>query len=79
VVPKLSLASGLVYAYTKGAGLTDPWYWTALDFRTGQLVYQQLSGAGSVNYNNNYAGIAIARSGAEYLGTLDGLISLRDG
>ena len=79
VVPKLSLANGLVYAYTKGAGLTDPWYWTALDFRTGQVVYQRLSGAGSFSYNNNYAGIAIARSGAEYLGTLDGLISLRDG
>jgi hypothetical protein len=79
VVPKLSLANGLVYTYAKGAGPTDPWYWTALDFRTGRLVYQQLSGAGSVNYNNNYAGIAIARSGAEYLGTLDGLISLRDG
>jgi hypothetical protein len=79
VVPKLALANGLVYTYTKGAGLTDPWYWTALDFRTGRLVYQQLSGAGSLNYNNNYAGIAIARSGAEYLGTLDGLISLRDG
>jgi hypothetical protein len=79
VVPKLSLANGLVYAYTKGAGHADPWYWTALDFRTGRLVYQRRSGAGSVNYNNNYAGIAIARSGAEYLGTLDGLISLRDG
>jgi hypothetical protein len=79
VVPKLSLTNGLVYTYTKGAGLADPWYWTALDFRTGRVVYRRLSGAGSVNYNNNYAGIAIARSGAEYLGTLDGLISLRDG
>ena len=36
VVPKLSLANGLVYTYTKGPGVLDPWYWTALDFRTGK-------------------------------------------
>ena len=48
VVPKLSLANGLVYTYTKGAGPRDPWYWTALDFRTGRVVYQQLPGTGSV-------------------------------
>ena len=42
------------------------------------MVYEQVAGAGSFNYNNNYAGIAIARSGQEYLGTLDGVVSLRD-
>ena len=37
VVPKLSLATGLVYTYTKPADAdgTDAWYFTALDFRTG--------------------------------------------
>jgi hypothetical protein len=79
VVPKLSLRAGLIYTYTKGSAITDPWYWTTLDFRTGRVVYQRLSGAGFFNYNNNYAGIAIARSGQEYLGTLDGIVSLRDG
>jgi hypothetical protein len=78
VVSKLSLASGLVYTYTKGAGSEDPWYWTALDFRTGRTVYRQLAGTG-VDYNNNYAGIALARDGAEYLGTLGGVVSMRDG
>jgi hypothetical protein len=78
VVPKLSLATGLVYTYTKGAGTEDPWYWTALDFRTGRTVYRQLAGTG-VDYNNNYAGIAIARDGGEYLGTLGGVVSMRDG
>jgi hypothetical protein len=78
VVSKLSLAAGLVYTYTKGAGATDPWYFTALDFRTGREVYRQLAGTG-VGYNNNYAGIAIARDGDEYLGTLDGVVALRDG
>ncbi len=77
VVPKLSLADGLVYTYTKGPGSSDPWYWTALDFRTGRTVYRQLAGTG-LGYNNNYAGIAISRRGTEYLGTLAGIISVRD-
>ena len=62
VVSKLSLATGLVYTYTKGSATSDPWYWTALDFRTGREVYKQLAGTG-VGYNNNYAGIALARNG----------------
>ncbi|HTU98353.1 MAG TPA: hypothetical protein VMF14_21060 [Solirubrobacteraceae bacterium] len=78
VVPKLSLAAGLVYTYTKGPGSEDPWYWTALNFRTGRTVYRQLAGTGT-DYNNNYAGIAIARDGEEYLGTLGGIVSLHDG
>jgi hypothetical protein len=78
VVSKLSLANGLVYTYTKGFGLSDPWYWTALDFRTGQMVYERLAGLGA-GANNNYAGIAIARNGTEYLGVLGGIERLRDG
>jgi hypothetical protein len=78
VVSKLSLASGLIYTYGKGAGRSDPWYWTALDFRTGHTVFKQLSGTG-LGYNNNYAGIALARTGTAYLGTLGGMVALRDG
>jgi hypothetical protein len=76
VVSKLALANGLLYTYT-----TDPagnWYWTALDFRTGRLVYKSLSGSGPF-FNNNYAGIGISPSGTEYLGTLGGIIAMRDG
>jgi hypothetical protein len=78
VVSKLSIADGLIHTYTKGAGSSDPWYWTAIDFRTGRTVYRQLAGTG-LGYNNNYAGIAIARSGTEYLGTLGGVVAMRDG
>ena len=78
VVSKLSLANGLIYTYTEEPGPTDPWYWTALDFRTGRTVYRQAAGSGS-SFNNNYAGIAISRSGTEYLGTLAGVIAMRDG
>jgi hypothetical protein len=79
VVSKLSLATGLIYTYTEEPGATDPWYWTALDFRTGRTVYRQAAGSGSLSFNNNYAGIAISRSGTEYLGTLSGVIAMRDG
>ncbi len=79
VVPKLSLATGLIYAYTKPAGdITDPWYWTALDYRTGQVVWKVLAGAGPA-YNNNYAGISLSLDGTAYLGVIPGLVALRDG
>jgi hypothetical protein len=75
VVSKVALANGLLYTYTTDTN--DNWFWTALSFRTGKLVYKAYSGTG-FNYNNNYAGISISRSGREYLGTLGGIISLRD-
>jgi hypothetical protein len=78
VVSKLSLANGLVYTYTYSPGPASPWYWTALDYRTGRVVYKVLAGNG-IGYNNNYSGIAISPSGSEYVGTLGGIILLRDG
>jgi hypothetical protein len=78
VVSKLSLANGLVYTYTTTASQSSPWYWTALDFRTGHTVYSVLAGNGP-GYNNNYSGIAISPRGTEYLGTLGGIIAMRDG
>ncbi|MGZ4328967.1 MAG: hypothetical protein ACXVXL_13175 [Solirubrobacteraceae bacterium] len=79
VVPNVSLANGLIYTYTKDPGMSDPWYWTTLDFRTGRTVYKQFAGSSPASfYNNNYAGIALSRKGTEYLGTLGGLIAMRD-
>jgi hypothetical protein len=75
VVPKLSLANGLIYTYTKPEGGEDPWYWTALDFRTGKAVWSRLAGTGAL-YNNNYAGIALSPAGGAYLGVLGGIVSL---
>lgn len=78
VVPKLSLATGLVYTYSKPAGdPTDPWYWTALDFRTGEEVFRVLAGAGPL-FNNNYAGLAIGPDGTAYLGVIAGMVAFRD-
>lgn len=80
VVPKLSLANGLVYTYTKeptGNG-TDPWYLTALDFRTGRMVYRAYAGSG-FGFNNNYAPVTIGPDGTAYVGVIGGLVSFRDG
>jgi hypothetical protein len=77
VVSKLSLGSGLFYTYTKDPGPADPWYWTAIDFRTGRVVFKRLAGAGTL-FNNNYAGIAISSGGSAYLGVLGGIIAMRD-
>jgi hypothetical protein len=76
VVSKLSLANGLIYTYTTNKN--GQWYWTTLSYRTGKVVYQRYAGTG-LGYNNNYAGIAIGRNHTEYLGTLGGVVALRDG
>jgi hypothetical protein len=78
VVPKLSLANGIVYAYTHpGGDSSDPWFLTALDFRTGRTVYKQLAGSG-LGFNNNYAPVTLGPDGAAYVGVLGGLVVLRD-
>ena len=80
VVPKLSLANGLVYLYTKNPSPdgSDLWYLTAVDFRSGRTVFKALSGEG-LGYNNNYAPITIGPdNGSVYVGVLGGLVLLRD-
>ncbi len=77
-VSKLSLANGLIYTYTKGPGTDDPWYWTAISFKTGRTVWKRLSGTG-LTYNNNYAGVTVAPWHTAYLGVIGGIVALRDG
>jgi hypothetical protein len=80
LVPKLSLENGLVYVYTKDPDPTlgDPFYLTALDFRTGRTIFKRRSGNG-LGYNNNYAPVTLGADGTAYVGTLGGLVALRDG
>jgi hypothetical protein len=78
-VPKLSLANGLVYVYTKQPreDRVDAWYLTAIDFRTGRTVYERLAGEG-LGFNNNYAPISLSQDGDAYVGVLGGLVRLAD-
>jgi hypothetical protein len=77
VVPKLSLANGLVYTYTKPRRTDgiDAWYLTALDFRTGRTIYRRLAGTG-FGFNNNYAPVTLGPDGTAYVGVLGGLVEL---
>jgi hypothetical protein len=77
VVPKLSLANGLVYTYThppRSDGI-DAWYLTTLDFRTGRTVYRRLAGTG-FGFNNNYAPVTLGPDGTAYVGVLGGVVAL---
>ena len=79
VVPKLSLANGLVYIYTKEPqdDGDDVWYLTALDFRTGRTVFKAFAGEG-LGHNNNYAPITLGPDGSAYIGVLGGLVRVAD-
>jgi hypothetical protein len=76
-VPKLSLANGLIYLYTKPKGTPDAWYLTAVDFHTGKTVWRRLMGTG-VLFNVHYAGITISPRGVLYAGVLGGTAALTD-
>ena len=80
VVPKLSARNGIVYTYTKDpqpderrrlvpdrARLRAP----------AATLYKRLGGEG-LGFNNNYAPVTLGPDGTAYVGTLGGLVALRD-
>ena len=78
-VPKVSLETGLLYVYTKPEGVeSDPWYFTAVDVRTGETAWKRLTGTG-MQWNNHYAAIYLGPDRAAYIATLAGLIRITDG
>lgn len=79
VVSKLSLATGLIYTYTKDESIASGiWSFAAVDFYTGETVYKLEVGNG-LNYNNHYAGLYLGPDGTAYVGVIDGLVAIRDG
>jgi outer membrane protein assembly factor BamB len=78
-VAKVSLATGLVYAYTKrrSAWGASAWYLTALDARTGRTAWSVRTGLGAA-FNNHYAAVTLAPDGSAYVATLAGLVHIRD-
>ncbi|KEI69420.1 hypothetical protein [Endozoicomonas elysicola] len=79
-VPKVSLANGLIYLYTRDEKNPDnmhAWYFTAVDAHTGQLVYKVLTGIGK-GYNNHYGSISLMPDGTAYVGTIAGIVKVWD-
>lgn len=78
-VPKLSVDNGLIYAYDyqKGPGGDDGFYFTAVDFHSGETVFQRLVGQGT--FFNAYSTVNLGPDGnAAYVGVLGGLIAIPD-
>jgi len=80
VVPKLSLANGLVYTYTKPLrdDDLDAWYLTAIDFQSGETVWASLAGTG-LGFNNNFAPVTLIPDGTAFVGVLGGITRYVDG
>lgn len=78
-VTKLSLANGLIYTYTRDEGGFNnaSWFFTAIDFVSGETVWKQYVGTGS-RFNNNYAAVYLGLDGAAYIGVMGGVVSIRD-
>ena len=79
VVAKLSTRTGLIYTYTRDEAplAGQPYFWTAIDARTGRTAWKVYAGSG-LGFNNNYAGLALGPDGTAYLGVTGGIIALRD-
>ena len=85
VCPKLSTRTGLIYTqerkYDEEKDLYAV-YWVALDFRTGEVVWEKLAGTfdrlGPARFDNFWAGIGIGPNGAMYSGQYSGVTMIRD-
>jgi len=78
-VAKVSLQTGLVYAYTKRHSWwgVNAWYLTAIDARTGRTAFAVRTGLGTM-FNNHYSAVTLAPDGSAYVATLTGLVRVRD-
>ena len=93
IVPRLALHNGLIYTYAKdkGPANTDAWYFTAIDFESGETVYKVLAGTGrkvtpstgggaEMPLFNSHLGIVIiGPDDVAYIPVLGGIVSIRDG
>jgi hypothetical protein len=78
--PRLSTRTGLIYTIASehdAENDLNAYYWAALDFRTGEVVWKKLAGTGD-RFDTFYPALAIGPNGALYTGVYGGLITVRD-
>ncbi len=76
---KLSLGNGLLYTYYRGdSPYMTKWYLKAIEFNSGETVYQQIVGGG-MGFNN-WAGAFFLHpeGGVAYSTTIFGMVMIRD-
>jgi outer membrane protein assembly factor BamB len=75
---KLSTRNGLIYVYTrKMEGNVDVYYQSALDFRTGEVVWEVKVGSG-YNFDNFYEALLLGPDETIYMGVYDGMVAIKD-
>jgi hypothetical protein len=78
--PRLSTRTGLIYTMAREYDDQNDvyvYYWTALDFRTGETVWQKMAGTGEY-FDSFYPGVGIGPNGALFYGGYGGLATMRD-
>ena len=85
-LPRLSTATGLLYFYTFKKQSEDDifggWYLTAVDFDSGEEIWDRLIGAGTGNIidplSSVTAPVVLGPNGAAYVGIRTGVVMARD-
>jgi hypothetical protein len=79
--PVLSTTTGLLYGYTQDPARADTgsyiWYFLAVDYGTGRVVWQLRAGAGSTK-NDNREPMVLGANGLLYQSVPLGLVWMRD-
>ena len=78
---KLSTRTGLIYTYArKYDNQNGVWvyYWTALDFRTGETVWQKMAGTGDARFDSHWPALYVGPNETLYVGLLGGLAAIRE-
>ena len=81
VVPKMSTKTGLIYTYARPEDPTgnQGYFWTAIDYRTGETAWSKYSGSGPRSTTTTTPGLALGPDGSAYLGVIGGIVKLSDG
>ncbi|WP_110181116.1 hypothetical protein [Nocardioides solisilvae] len=78
-LPVVSWQTGLLYTWTKRPTLwgVSAWYLTAVDASTGRTAFSVRAGTGTL-FNAHYSAVTLGPNGGAYVGTMGGLVRVRD-
>jgi hypothetical protein len=80
MVPRLSTRTGLIYTQDRkwdAENNVNAYYWVALDFRTGEVVWEKLAGTGD-RFENWWLPPGIGPNGALYGPVYGGITMIKD-